>query len=309
MLPTYVLHSRHMSGTSSNVSRAAMDEYYDYSAPGLPLCSLYPDVPIVGLESLSDADLESLLQETQPAFSFSPEFSTHIAPEMRNDNDMSSCSSDILLAPGSTYGTAGSSHPTGMASERYSDGLEYPGLPSCSPYPPAKSANLPTTSSSTAKQHPMFTIDTAVGADIVSSEAPATRRLSASISSKSSPEAAATPNSEATEEWKPDDLFDIGYVDCYGDWRCRFEGCKSTKTYERACDLRKHYKGHVRRYFCEEDGCKWATIGFSSKKDMDRHSNTHSPKFRCPALECDRTFSRAGMYLLASTVIWIASRT
>ncbi|CZT23859.1 uncharacterized protein RCC_09574 [Ramularia collo-cygni] len=42
---------------------------------------------------------------------------------------------------------------------------------------------------------------------------------------------------EAREGWKPDDVFEIGYVDKYGDWRCKFEGCKSKKVYERACDL------------------------------------------------------------------------
>jgi hypothetical protein len=101
---------------------------------------------------------------------------------------------------------------------------------------------------------------------------------------------------ETSEGWRPDDVFEIGYVDNYGDWRCRFEGCKSKKVYERACDLRKHFSGHVRRYFCIEDGCKWAVTGFTSEKDLVRHSATHRPEFRCPMVDCDRTFSRAGMF-------------
>lgn len=94
--------------------------------------------------------------------------------------------------------------------------------------------------------------------------------------------------------WRPDDVFKIGYVDKYGDWRCSFKGCKSKTVYERACDLRKHYNGHVRRYFCSEDDCEWAITGFPSKKDLLRHSATHKPQFRCPMIDCDRTFSRAG---------------
>lgn len=103
-------------------------------------------------------------------------------------------------------------------------------------------------------------------------------------------------SSNADDDWKPDDIFEIGYIDVDGNWRCNFGGCGSSKTYERACDLRKHYRSHIRKYFCKKEDCRWAEIGFATSKDCERHQASHNPKYRCPLIECQRTFSRAGEY-------------
>lgn len=99
---------------------------------------------------------------------------------------------------------------------------------------------------------------------------------------------------ESSAGWIPEDIFEIGFMVGNGIWQCKFPGCKSSKTYDRACDLRKHYRSHLRRYFCNEEGCEWSITGFSSKKDCERHQQSHDPKFRCPLASCGRSFSRAG---------------
>ncbi|KAJ5826815.1 hypothetical protein N7447_003578 [Penicillium robsamsonii] len=42
--------------------------------------------------------------------------------------------------------------------------------------------------------------------------------------------------------WTPPDIFEIGYQDTDGDWRCNYSGCLSNRVFLRACDLRKHYR-------------------------------------------------------------------
>ena len=100
------------------------------------------------------------------------------------------------------------------------------------------------------------------------------------------------------DDWEPTDLRQMGYVDNNGHWRCRFETCKSDKVFLRVCDLRKHYGSHLRRYFCSEPTCEWATVGFSNSKDCRRHEQSHNPQFRCPAMNCDRIFGRSGMIVV-----------
>ncbi|KAK2059599.1 hypothetical protein LY76DRAFT_592202 [Colletotrichum caudatum] len=84
----------------------------------------------------------------------------------------------------------------------------------------------------------------------------------------------------------------MGYLDASGNWRCRYEGCRSTRVFVRACDLRKHYRGHDKYFFCTERPCANAGVGFSTKKDYQRHMGSHQPTVKCPHPDCGRIFSR-----------------
>lgn len=77
-----------------------------------------------------------------------------------------------------------------------------------------------------------------------------------------------------------------------GSWRCTHPGCGSTRTFLRACDLRKHYRAHTKSHFCSIDGCPRFYNGFSSEKDCRRHMRSHNPNIECPAEGCGRKFSR-----------------
>ena len=78
-----------------------------------------------------------------------------------------------------------------------------------------------------------------------------------------------------------------------GTWRCAYPGCTSRSTFNRGCDLRKHYKRHTKSLFCRHDGCPQATDGgFSSKKDRARHEAKHDPQIVCEWEDCNRLFSR-----------------
>ncbi|KAK2002111.1 hypothetical protein LX36DRAFT_708082 [Colletotrichum falcatum] len=94
------------------------------------------------------------------------------------------------------------------------------------------------------------------------------------------------------EVWEPEDLRRMGYLDAGGNWRCRYEGCRSTRVFVRACDLRKHFRGHDKYFFCAERPCAEAGVGFSTKKDYQRHMGSHQPAIRCPHPDCGRIFSR-----------------
>lgn len=78
-----------------------------------------------------------------------------------------------------------------------------------------------------------------------------------------------------------------------GTWSCAFQGCTSRSTFNRGCDLRKHYKRHTKSLFCRHRGCPQATEGgFSSKKDRARHEAKHNPNIMCEWDGCERMFSR-----------------
>lgn len=100
----------------------------------------------------------------------------------------------------------------------------------------------------------------------------------------------------------PEDLFEIGYRDTNGEWRCNFDGCLSTRVFKRACDLRKHWYRHRRDFKCSYTGCN---MGFATAKDMRRHQASHNPGIQCTAAGCDRTFSRAGMLAFMSLVFFL----
>ncbi|KAK3115593.1 hypothetical protein LTR53_004899 [Teratosphaeriaceae sp. CCFEE 6253] len=68
-----------------------------------------------------------------------------------------------------------------------------------------------------------------------------------------------------------------GYKNANSSWSCGYPGCASKSTFNRGCDLRKHYKRHTKSLFCRHDGCPQATEGgFSSKKDRARHEAKHT---------------------------------
>jgi hypothetical protein len=105
------------------------------------------------------------------------------------------------------------------------------------------------------------------------------------------------------EQWIPEDIYDIGYQDLAGCWRCKHAACTSDRVFSRACDIRKHYNSHTKVYFCMDSGCLDFTIGFSSRKDYQRHVNSHNPQIPCAAPTCPRLFSRKGKLEAASPCI------
>ncbi|RAK79856.1 uncharacterized protein BO72DRAFT_504057 [Aspergillus fijiensis CBS 313.89] len=116
-----------------------------------------------------------------------------------------------------------------------------------------------------------------------------------------------SPSSSSSESnsvpWTPADVYEIGYRDSNGDWRCDSSQCISNQVFLRACDLRKHYRSHQRIYFCQERDCPRSLSGFSSSKDCRRHMRSHRPTLTCPAAEslgCPRVFSRVSMFLFPS---------
>ena len=95
----------------------------------------------------------------------------------------------------------------------------------------------------------------------------------------------ASPNASEMAKW--------GVRNENGSWSCAYPGCSSRSTFNRGCDLRKHYKRHTKSLFCRHEGCPQATEGgFSSKKDRARHEAKHDPKIVCEWEGCDRLFSR-----------------
>ncbi|KXH40109.1 hypothetical protein CSIM01_09964 [Colletotrichum simmondsii] len=100
------------------------------------------------------------------------------------------------------------------------------------------------------------------------------------------------PQEVQPESWGPADLHQMGYLDVAGNWRCRYSGCCSSRVFLRACDLRKHFRGHAKYFFCTEKRCQQAGVGFATRKDFQRHMGSHKPAVRCMHPDCDRIFSR-----------------
>lgn len=70
------------------------------------------------------------------------------------------------------------------------------------------------------------------------------------------------------------------YNKANGSWSCAFPGCSSRSTFQRGCDLRKHYKRHNKTLFCRHPDCPQSSQGgFSSKKDRARHEAKHNREF------------------------------
>lgn len=101
-----------------------------------------------------------------------------------------------------------------------------------------------------------------------------------------------SPETDADVAWEPADIHHIGYRDVASNWRCAFAGCQSSRIFVRACDLRKHFRGHEKAFFCEKEQCQSAGVGFATRKDYNRHMRSHQPAIECPHMGCRRVFSR-----------------
>jgi hypothetical protein len=58
--------------------------------------------------------------------------------------------------------------------------------------------------------------------------------------------------------------------------------CDCDKEFKRPCDLTKHEKTHSRPWKCEDEECKYHTLGWPTEKERDRHMNDKHSK--APAL-------------------------
>lgn len=96
----------------------------------------------------------------------------------------------------------------------------------------------------------------------------------------------------STSDWVPEDVYQIGYQDYQGNWRCSYSGCRSPSVFDRACDLRKHHNAHTKVVFCTQPECVSSSAGFASQKDYRRHMRSHQPSVRCQEPSCPRVFSR-----------------
>ena len=110
-----------------------------------------------------------------------------------------------------------------------------------------------------------------------------------------------SPNASEMAKW--------GVRNENGTWSCAYPGCSSRSTFNRGCDLRKHYKRHTKSLFCRHEGCPQATEGgFSSKKDRARHEAKHDPKIVCEWENCDRLFSRVDN-MVSACQIYVREKT
>ncbi|UPX20332.1 uncharacterized protein EKO05_0010567 [Ascochyta rabiei] len=92
--------------------------------------------------------------------------------------------------------------------------------------------------------------------------------------------------------WLPEDLEHIGFQDSLGNWCCRHGDCANDRTFMRACDLQKHYRSHLKYFFCNSESCPLALTGFLTRKDLQRHMRSHNPDITCPEPGCRRKFGR-----------------
>ena len=154
------------------------------------------------------------------------------------------------------------------------------GFPS-DPQMPAYAPQVPTAGPSTGYLSP----NEAVRSRPSRSASFASNASSAQSYSESDVSRSVSPNASEMLKW--------GFRNENGSWSCAYPGCSSRSTFNRGCDLRKHYKRHTKSLFCRHEGCPQATEGgFSSKKDRARHEAKHNPNIVCEWEGCDRLFSR-----------------
>jgi len=123
----------------------------------------------------------------------------------------------------------------------------------------------------------------------------ASRATSFTSSNASSTQSHDAPEASRSVSPNAGEMLKWGYRNDNGTWSCRYQGCSSRSTFNRGCDLRKHYKRHTKSLFCRHEGCPQAVeAGFSSKKDRARHEAKHNPTVECEwkAEGCNRLFSR-----------------
>ncbi|KAG8416108.1 hypothetical protein J3459_013769 [Metarhizium acridum] len=102
----------------------------------------------------------------------------------------------------------------------------------------------------------------------------------------------ASPESSNASDWVPRDVYEMGFLDEGGNWRCSYAGCRSGSIFHRACDLRKHYASHTKVFFCVRPDCAALGLGFATRKDYERHMRSHEPNIACLDASCSRVFSR-----------------
>ncbi|KJX99896.1 hypothetical protein TI39_contig348g00026 [Zymoseptoria brevis] len=118
-------------------------------------------------------------------------------------------------------------------------------------------------------------------------------RAGSLVSEASSSQSFAIPESSRGASPSATEMSKWGKKNLSGTWSCAFPECTSRSTFNRGCDLRKHYKRHSKTLFCRHDGCPQSTEGgFSSKKDRSRHEAKHNPGVTCEWDGCERLFSR-----------------
>ncbi|KJK76305.1 hypothetical protein H634G_08365 [Metarhizium anisopliae BRIP 53293] len=99
-------------------------------------------------------------------------------------------------------------------------------------------------------------------------------------------------NTSESSDWVPKDVYEMGFLDDDGNWRCSYAGCRSGSIFHRACDLRKHYVSHTKVFFCARPECAALGLGFAARKDYERHMRSHQPNIACLDASCNRVFSR-----------------
>ncbi|TKX20121.1 putative nucleic acid binding protein 24 [Elsinoe australis] len=129
-------------------------------------------------------------------------------------------------------------------------------------------------------------------ADPASADRRVSRSTSLASNASSIPYRAQEEYSRSTSP-SAQEMANWGFRNDQGTWSCAFPGCTSKSTFQRGCDLRKHYRRHTKTLFCRHAGCPQSTEGgFSSKKDRARHEAKHNPQIHCEWPNCDRLFSR-----------------
>lgn len=62
------------------------------------------------------------------------------------------------------------------------------------------------------------------------------------------------------------------------------------RQFRRLCDLNKHAKSHIRPFKCSDSTCKYSTLGWPTRKELERHNNDkHAPApqtYRCLFQPC-----------------------
>lgn len=62
------------------------------------------------------------------------------------------------------------------------------------------------------------------------------------------------------------------------------------RQFRRFCDLNKHAKSHIRPFKCSDPTCKYSTLGWPTRKELERHNNDkHAPApqtYRCLFQPC-----------------------
>lgn len=133
----------------------------------------------------------------------------------------------------------------------------------------------------------------AMQARYLSTDQPARRRATRAQSLISNASSAQSRDFSRGTSPSASEMSKWGTKNSKGSWSCAYPGCSSRSTFNRGCDLRKHFKRHTKSLFCRHESCPQSVEGgFSSKKDRSRHEAKHNPGVVCEWDGCERLFSR-----------------